>query len=46
MSAADLKEMMDNWNKAEAAARAANPTATEEQIYQMTTAAINKSLSL
>lgn len=46
MSAADLKEMIDNWSKTEAAARAANPSATAEEIYQMTAAAMSKSLGL
>jgi hypothetical protein len=46
MSAENIKEMLDNWDKTADAARAANPAATEEQIYQMTAAAMNKSLGL
>lgn len=46
MSAADIKQMMSNWNKTQEAARAANPGATDEQIYEMTAAAMSKSLGL
>lgn len=46
MSTERIKEMMSNWNKTEAVVRNANPAATEEQIYQMTAAAMNKSLGL
>lgn len=46
MMIAQLKEMMDNWNATEAAARAAYPNATEERIYQLTKAVINNSLGL
>jgi hypothetical protein len=46
MSAEQLKEMMDNWTKTEAAARAAHPSANNEQIYQMTKEAMNKSLGM
>jgi hypothetical protein len=46
MSASSIKEMMDNWAKTEADARAANPDASDEQIYQMTADAMSKSLGL
>ncbi|WP_175725133.1 hypothetical protein [Burkholderia ambifaria] len=46
MNAAQIKEMMDNWNKTEAAVRAACPAASDEQVYQLTAAAMNKSLGL
>ena len=46
MNAAQIKEMMDNWNKTEAAVRAAFPSADAETVYQMTAAAMNKSLGL
>lgn len=45
-SAEALKEMMDNWNKVEAAVRAAYPSAGNEDIYQITAATMNKSLGL
>lgn len=46
MFADQIKEMLDNWNKAEAAARAAFPGADAETIYQLTAAAMNKLLGL
>lgn len=46
MIAEQIKEMMGNWNKAEAAVREAFPAATDEQVFQMTSAAMNKSLGL
>lgn len=46
MSATQIKEMMDNWNKVEAAVRSAYPGADEEAVYQITAAAMNKSLGL
>lgn len=45
-SAEAIREMMDNWNKVEAAVRAAYPTAGDEDIYQITAATMNKSLGL
>lgn len=41
-----IAEMMANWTKAEAQARAQNPTATDEEIYQTVSAAMNRSLGL
>lgn len=40
-----LAEMLANWTKTEAAVRAAYPAADDEQVYQITAAAMNKSLS-
>ncbi|SEU40487.1 hypothetical protein SAMN03159335_06322 [Burkholderia cepacia] len=46
MDAAQIKEMMENWNNTEAAVRAAYPTASDERVYLLTAAAMNKSLGL
>jgi hypothetical protein len=46
MFAKDIQEMMDNWNKTEAAVRAAYPNATDEQVFQISSAAMKKSLGL
>lgn len=46
MTAAHIAEMMSNWNKTEAAVRAAYPDASAEQVYQMTAAAMSKSLGM
>ncbi|WP_447639546.1 hypothetical protein [Pandoraea norimbergensis] len=46
MTAEHIKEMMDNWNKTQDAVRAQFPDASDEQVYQMTAAAMNKSLGL
>lgn len=46
MTAAQIQEMMNNWNKTEAAVRVAMPDATAKQVYQMTAAAMNKSLGM
>lgn len=47
MSAAEaLEEMMSNWTKVEAEVKANFPSANDEEIYQMTAAAMNGSLSL
>lgn len=46
MNAADIKEMMNNWNNAEAAVREAFPSASDEQVYQLTSAAMKQSLGL
>jgi len=44
MNAAAIQEMMNNWEKIESNVRAALPSATAEQVYQLTAAAMNKSL--
>ena len=44
--AQDIQEMMNAWNKIQAAARAQFPKASEEQIYQLTAGAMNYSLGL
>lgn len=41
-----IEEMMNVWNKTIAAAKAAYPNATEEEIYQITKSAMNKSLGM
>lgn len=41
-----LREMMANWTKLEAKVRAAHPTATPEQVYQMTHTAYWRSLGM
>ncbi len=46
MNADAIAEMMKNWVKTEAAARAAAPDASDEEVFQMTKAAMNKSLGL
>lgn len=46
MNAAQIQEMLNNWNKVEAAIRAALPNATAEEVYKLTAAAMNKSLGL
>jgi hypothetical protein len=44
--AADLREMLANWNKIEAAARTRYPNASEKEIYRLTSGAMNHSLGL
>jgi len=43
---ADIREMMAGWSAIVARVRAAYPKASDEQIYQMAKAAMNKSLGL
>ena len=44
--AKDLVEMMNAWNVIINAARAQNPSATEEEIYQMAHGAMKHSLKI
>lgn len=46
MTAAHIAEMMKNWTKIEAAVMAQYPAADAEAVYEMTKAAMNKSLGL
>ncbi|UOF80938.1 hypothetical protein [Caudoviricetes sp.] len=44
--AQDLKEMMNGWNKIEAAARKQFPNASAEEIYQITSGAMKQALGI
>jgi hypothetical protein len=44
--AADLREMLTNWNTIERAARATFPKATKEEVYKITAGAMNHSLGI
>lgn len=42
--ATDLKEMMGAWTKIEDAARQMYPNASKEEVYRLTSGAMNRSL--
>ena len=44
--AQDFKELMDGFNKIEAAAKKQFPLASTEEIYAITSSALNRSLNL
>lgn len=44
--AADLLEMMNNWDRLVAAARKSFPSATEEEVYQLAKQTMNQKLRL
>jgi hypothetical protein len=45
-AAADIKEMMDGWNKIEAAAKEQFPNAGPEEIFAVTSGAMNHALGI
>lgn len=45
-AASDIKEMLAAWNKIESAARKQYPSADENEIYRLTSGAMNHALGL
>lgn len=44
--AESIKEMMSNWDRIVAAAKSQNPGASDETIFRIASAAMNKSIGL
>jgi len=45
-AAQDIQEMMNGWNKIEAAARAQFPSATDDELFQLASGAMKNAMGM